>query len=82
MEFCLWKCSISFDIKINQHIFSGVTLEGGKRYAQTVQKSFHISMAALEPQQGKVVQSGKSNQSSDLGKPYTLTYFNLVFSKF
>ncbi len=32
---------------------SGVTLEGGKRYAQTVEKSFHISMAALEPQRKK-----------------------------
>ncbi|XP_014677742.1 PREDICTED: 46 kDa FK506-binding nuclear protein-like isoform X2 [Priapulus caudatus] len=28
--------------------FQGVTLDGGKRYTQTVEHSFHISMAALE----------------------------------
>ena len=30
-------------------IFSGITLDGGKRYTQIVEKSFHVSMAALEP---------------------------------
>lgn len=30
-------------------VFVGVTLDGGKRYTQTVERSFHISMAALEP---------------------------------
>jgi len=30
-------------------MFWGVTLDGGKRYTQTVERSFHISMAALEP---------------------------------
>lgn len=33
----------------NQKMFWGVTLDGGKRYTQTVERSFHISMAALEP---------------------------------
>lgn len=27
--------------------FAGVTLDSGKRYTQTVEKSFHLSMAAL-----------------------------------
>ncbi|XP_067667280.1 46 kDa FK506-binding nuclear protein-like [Haliotis asinina] len=31
-----------------QNMFWGVTLDGGKRYTQTVERSFHISMAALE----------------------------------
>ncbi|KAL3865719.1 hypothetical protein ACJMK2_043079, partial [Sinanodonta woodiana] len=29
-------------------MFWGVTIDGGKRYTQTVERSFHISMAALE----------------------------------
>ncbi|XP_022334989.2 uncharacterized protein LOC111131654 isoform X2 [Crassostrea virginica] len=33
----------------SQKMFWGVTLDGGKRYTQTVERSFHISMAALEP---------------------------------
>jgi len=28
-------------------LVSGVTLDSGKRYTQTVEKSFHLSMAAL-----------------------------------
>ena len=28
-------------------LFPGVTLDSGKRYTQTVEKSFHLSMAAL-----------------------------------
>ena len=28
-------------------LFSGVTLDSGNRYTQTVEKSFHLSMAAL-----------------------------------
>lgn len=31
----------------------GVTIDGGKRYSQTVERSFHISMAALEPSSAK-----------------------------
>ncbi|XP_021345924.1 46 kDa FK506-binding nuclear protein-like isoform X1 [Mizuhopecten yessoensis] len=31
------------------NMFWGVTLDGGKHYTQTVERSFHISMAALEP---------------------------------
>ena len=30
------------------HFVPGVTLDGGKRYSQTVDKPFHLSMAALE----------------------------------
>lgn len=29
-------------------IFTGLTLESGKRYAQKVEASFHVSMAALD----------------------------------
>ena len=32
---------------------AGVTLDVGKKYSQTVERGFHISMAALEPQQNK-----------------------------
>ncbi|XP_069137290.1 46 kDa FK506-binding nuclear protein-like isoform X2 [Argopecten irradians] len=32
-----------------KNMFWGVTLDGGKHYTQTVERSFHISMAALEP---------------------------------
>ncbi|XP_048731917.2 46 kDa FK506-binding nuclear protein-like isoform X1 [Ostrea edulis] len=38
----------------SQKMFWGVTLDGGKRYTQTVERSFHISMAALEPPTSKV----------------------------
>ncbi|XP_074650045.1 46 kDa FK506-binding nuclear protein-like [Tubulanus polymorphus] len=31
-----------------QNMFWGLTLDGGKRYSQTVEYSYHISMAALE----------------------------------
>jgi len=33
-------------------MFWGIKLENGKTYSQTAQESFHISMAALEPQAG------------------------------
>ncbi|VDH98762.1 FK506-binding nuclear protein [Mytilus galloprovincialis] len=36
-----------------KNMFWGVTLDGGKRYTQTVESSFHLSMAALEPSKGK-----------------------------
>ncbi|XP_064620709.1 uncharacterized protein LOC135483651 [Lineus longissimus] len=36
-------------------MFWGVTLDGGKRYSQLVENSFHISMAALEPPKKKDV---------------------------
>ncbi|XP_061174221.1 46 kDa FK506-binding nuclear protein-like [Saccostrea echinata] len=38
----------------SQKMFWGVTLDGGKRYTQTVERSFHISMAAMEPPASKV----------------------------
>lgn len=41
---------VNFYVPVSALIFSlGVTLDGGKRYTQTVERSFHISMAALEP---------------------------------
>ncbi|XP_052098186.1 46 kDa FK506-binding nuclear protein-like [Mytilus californianus] len=40
-------------IKEAKNMFWGVTLDGGKRYTQTVESSFHLSMAALEPSKGK-----------------------------
>lgn len=41
---------VNFYVPVSAFIFSlGVTLDGGKRYTQTVERSFHISMAALEP---------------------------------
>lgn len=41
---------VNFYEPVSALIFSlGVTLDGGKRYTQTVERSFHISMAALEP---------------------------------
>lgn len=39
-------------VKFVTVFFSGVTLDGGKRYTQTVESSFHLSMAALEPSKG------------------------------
>lgn len=36
-------------ISETSRMFWGVTLDGGKRYTQTVETAFHISMAALEP---------------------------------
>ncbi|KAK7116010.1 46 kDa FK506-binding nuclear protein-like isoform X2 [Littorina saxatilis] len=35
-------------LKECNNMFWGVTLDGGKRYSQTVDKPFHLSMAALE----------------------------------
>ncbi|XP_046581557.1 46 kDa FK506-binding nuclear protein-like [Haliotis rubra] len=42
--------SLNLMVKLRdvQNMFWGVTLDGGKRYTQTVERSFHISMAALE----------------------------------
>jgi len=38
-------------LKEIKSMFWGVTLDGGKRYSQTVDQSFHISMAAVEASQ-------------------------------
>lgn len=40
-------------------MFWGVTLESGKRYSQIVESSYHLSMAALEP---NIKEVGKSNK--------------------
>ena len=36
------------DLTLFVFIFTALVLEEGKRYSQTVEQSFHISMAALE----------------------------------
>merc|ERR1712050_400415 len=42
-----WKYQMVVLKEVN-NMFWGVTLDGGKRYSQVVDQSFHISMAVLE----------------------------------
>ena len=38
---------MKYFLTLTTFVFLGVTLDSGKRYTQTVEKSFHLSMAAL-----------------------------------
>lgn len=44
----MWLADVNYTYSLN----SGVTLDEGKRYTQTVECSFHVSMAAVEPKTG------------------------------